>query len=300
MRAKTALLTAALTVVSTASFAQSSYNVVVEPVGQTIDSIIRAPIEYDENGVMKAQHFNADNLTDEEYQVILDEAARIRAYRDANGLNFESDYVSPEYIDATPQTYSLSSTPVESRDSNYQIELFAPETPTYSASTYAAPTTSYSTSSAKTHRVSKGETLYRISKLYGVSIADIQAENAMTNTTLSVGQTVRIPGAVVESAYNTSRPIYANSTNSASTAASTSYNTTRVVEPVPVWQSSGIETSIASEAVYGVLKKDTLYSISRRSCVSVKDIIARNGITNPNVLTPGQYLTLPAGHCLAR
>ncbi len=300
MRAKTALLTAALTVVSTASFAQSSYNVVVEPVGQTIDSIIRAPIEYDENGVMKAQHFNADNLTDEEYQVILDEAARIRAYRDANGLNFESDYVSPEYIDATPQTYSLSSAPVESRDSNYQIELFAPETPTYSASTYAAPTTSYSTSSAKTHRVSKGETLYRISKLYGVSIADIQAENAMTNTTLSVGQTVRIPGAVVESAYNTSRPIYANSTNSVSTAASTSYNTTRVVEPVPVWQSSGIETSIASEAVYGVLKKDTLYSISRRSCVSVKDIIARNGITNPNVLTPGQYLTLPAGHCLAR
>jgi len=300
MRAKTALLTAALTVVSTASFAQSSYNVVVEPVGQTIDSIIRAPIEYDENGVMKAQHFNADNLTDEEYQVILDEAARIRAYRDANGLNFESDYVSPEYIDATPQTYSLSSAPVESRDSNYQIELFAPETPTYSASTYAAPTTSYSTSPAKTHRVSKGETLYRISKLYGVSIADIQAENAMTNTTLSVGQTVRIPGAVVESAYNISRPIYANSTNSASTAASTSYNTNRVVEPVPVWQSSGIETSIASEAVYGVLKKDTLYSISRRSCVSVKDIIARNGITNPNVLTPGQYLTLPAGHCLAR
>ena len=59
MRATTLLLSAALTLCSTASFAQSSYNIVVEPVGQTIDSIIHAPIEYDENGVVKAQHFNA-------------------------------------------------------------------------------------------------------------------------------------------------------------------------------------------------------------------------------------------------
>lgn len=290
MRVKTALLTAVLAASSTASFAQSNYNVVVEPVTQTIDTIIQAPIEYDENGVMKAQHFNADNLTDEEYQVILDEAARIRAYRDANGLNFESDYVAPEYIDATPQTYSLGAAPVESRESNYQIELFAPEAPTYSASTYVTPAPTYAASPARTHKVSKGETLYRISKLYGVSIADIQAENGMSNTTLSVGQNVRIPGAVVESSHSVSQPIYASTTG----------RTTYVVEPVPVWQSPGIETSSGTEAVYGVLKKDTLYSISRRTCVSVKDIIARNDISNPNVLTPGQYLTLPAGHCLAR
>ena len=297
MRATTLLLSAALTLCSTASFAQSSYNIVVEPVGQTIDSIIHAPIEYDENGVVKAQHFNADNLTEEEYQAVLAEAARIRSYREANGLNFESDYITPEYI--TPdyvttdtQTYGNTVVPVVESDSSYQIELFAPETPSYSAST--AYTTSSTTSFAKTHTVSKGENLYRISKLYGVTVPAIQSENGMADTALSIGQQIRIPGVIVQSANTVAQPIYANST------ASTGYITNHVVEPVPVWNSAGIETSIATETVYGVLKKDTLSSISRLSCISVKDIIARNGITNPNLIKPGDYLTLPAGHCLSR
>jgi len=315
MRATTALLSAALTLCGTASFAQSSYNIVVEPVGQTIDTIIHAPIEYDDNGVVKAQHFNADNLTAEEYQAILDEADRIRAYRESNGLNFESEYVSPEYItpDTTTysstssttynaptystQTYETTTAPVADANSSYQIELFAPETPTYTAAapTYTAPT--YSTSSAKTHTVSKGETLYRISKLYNVSIPDIQAENGMSGTTLSVGQHIRIPGVIVESANTYAQPIYANTTSSTS---NTSYINNRVVEPTPVWRSSGIETTISSEATYAVLPKDTLYKISRFTCVGVKEIISRNGISNPNDLTPGQRLTLPAGHCLSR
>jgi len=303
MRASILLLSAALTLCGTASFAQSSYNVVVEPVSQAIDAIIHAPIEYDENGVVKAQHFNADNLTEEEYRAILDEAARIRSYRAANGLNFESEYVAPEYIESSTQSYGVTSTeivsaPVTEPSSNYQIELFAPEASTYTASTYSEPLysePSYSTSSAKTHTVSKGENLYRISKLYGVSVADIQAENSMSNTSLSVGQNLRIPGAFIQSANTVSQPVYANTTTTSS-----SYITNHVVEPVPVWNSQGIETSIATEKAYRVLKKDTLYSISRMTCVSVGEIIARNGITNPNHLTPGDRLTLPAGHCLKR
>jgi len=318
MRVTTALLSAALTLCSTASFAQSSYNIVVEPVGQTIDSIIHAPIEYDENGVVKAQHFNADNLTDEEYQAILAEAESIRAYRAANGLNFQSEYVAPEYIGTNTTTHSSStvSEPVETvvaadRDSSYQIELFAPETPTYSESTYtstasAAPTYAPATTGLRTHKVSKGETLYRISKLYGVSIADIQAENGMSDTTLSVGQRVNIPGVILHSDNTVSQPIYANTAPvtqpqpQVQTPRRSTNITRRVVEPAPVWTSSGIETSIASEAVYAVLPKDTLYSISRRTCVGVSDIISRNDISNPNTLQPGQRLTLPAGHCLSR
>jgi len=48
------------------------------------------------------------------------------------------------------------------------------------------------------------------------------------------------------------------------------------------------------------LPKDTLYKISRFTCVDVKDIISRNGISNPDDLSPGDMLTLPAGHCLTR
>lgn len=278
MRATTLLLTAALTLSSTTAFAQSSYNVVVEPVGQSIDAIINAPIEYDDNGVVKAQHFNADNLTEAEYQQILDEAARVRAYRDANGLNFEDQYVYPDpvattYVDSAP---------------SYQIELFAPETS--SASTPYTTTTS----SSKTHTVSKGDTLYNISKRYDTSVRSIQAENGISGTELSIGQRIRIPGVIVESINVVSQPIYA------SAPTRDGYVTRRIVEPAPFIETSRVDSVVSSEAIYAVLPKDTLYSISRRTCVGVNDIISRNGISNPNDLQPGQRITLPVGHCLSR
>lgn len=275
MRATTLLLTAALTLSGTAAFAQSSYNVVVEPVGQSIDSIINAPIEYDENGVVKAQHFNADDLTEEEYQALLDEADRIRAYRDANGLNFEDQYVYPE---------TKAATVVETAPS-YQVELFAPQTST-------APSTT--TSALKTHTVSKGDTLYNISKRYDTSVQSIQTENSLAGTALSIGQKIRIPGVIVESINTISQPIFV------SAPIQDGYVTRRIVQPAPVVEQVQIESVVATEAVYAVLPKDTLYSISRRTCVGVKDIIAKNDIANPNALTPGQRITLPVGHCLTR
>jgi len=166
MRAHHLLLSAALTLCGSAAFAQSNYNVVVEPVSQSIEAIINAPIEYDDNGVVRAQHFNADDLTDEEYRALLEEADRIRAYRDSNGYNFEDQYVYPE-------TVSSSSTGAVTSPS-YQIELFAPETNTQTST------------SAKMHTVSKGDTLYNISKRYATSVASIQSENGLSGTTRRV------------------------------------------------------------------------------------------------------------------
>jgi LysM repeat protein len=276
MRAHHLLLSAALTLCGSAAFAQSSYNVVVEPVSQSIDAIINAPIEYDDNGVVQAQHFNADDLTDEEYRALLEEADRIRTYRDSNGFNFEDQYVYPETVSST-----VSST-VSTTSPSYQIELFAPETNVETVS------------STKMHTVSKGDTLYNISKRYDTSVEAIQTENGMFGTTLSIGQRIRIPGMIVESINTVSRPIYA------AAPAQESYITRRVVEPAPVMDAPEIEYVSAAEAIYAVLPKDTLYSISRRTCVGVKEIIARNRISNPNALTPGQRITLPVGHCVSR
>ena len=276
MRAHHLLLSAALTLCGSAAFAQSSYNVVVEPVSQSIDAIINAPIEYDDNGVVQAQHFNADDLTDEEYRALLEEADRIRTYRDSNGFNFEDQYVYPETVSST-----VSST-VSTTSPSYQIELFAPEANVQTVS------------STKMHTVSKGDTLYNISKRYDTSVEAIQTENGMFGTTLSIGQRIRIPGMIVESINTVSRPIYA------AAPAQESYITRRVVEPAPVMDAPEIEYVSAAEAIYAVLPKDTLYSISRRTCVGVKEIIARNRISNPNALTPGQRITLPVGHCVSR
>lgn len=278
MRASTLLLTAALSLGGTASFAQSSYNVVVEPVEQSVDSIINAPIEYDENGVVKAQHFNADDLTEAQYQALLDEAERIKAYRNANGLNFDDQYVYPE---------TKTATVVETAPS-YQIELFAPQTSS-EASTATTMT------DVKTHTVSKGDTLYNISKRYDVSIPAIRTENGLTGNALSIGQRIRIPGVIVETVNTTvSQPVFA------SAPVQQGYVTRRVINPVPAEPTPEVQSADTSEAIYAVLPKDTLYSISRRTCVAVDSIISRNAIANPDSLKPGQRLTLPSGHCLYR
>ena len=277
MRATTLLLAAALTFSSTAAFAQSSYNIVVEPAGPTVDAIINAPLEYDENGVVQAQHFNADNLTEEEYQAILEEAERVRVYRDANGLNFESEYVYPDRVAApsavNPTTNFQEAAPL------YQIELFEPQA---------------STATVKTHTVSKGDTLYNISKRYDTTVQSIQAENGLSGTTLSIGQRIRIPGVIVESINSVAHPVFASS------PVQQGYVRRRVVEPTPTIRAPRVESAGATEAVYAVLPKDTLYSISRRTCVGVADIVSRNGLLDPNNLQPGQRITLPVGHCLTR
>ena len=279
MRATTLLLAAALTFSSTAAFAQSSYNIVVEPAGPTVDAIINAPLEYDENGVVQAQHFNADNLTEEEYQAILEEAERVRAYRDANGLNFESEYVYPNRVAAAPSAVGHT-TNYQEPAPLYQIELYEPQTTT--------------NTTAKTHLVSKGETLYSISKRYDTTVQSIQAENGLSGTTLSIGQRIRIPGVIVESINSVAHPVFASS------PVQQGYVRRRVVEPTPTIRAPRVESAGATEAVYAVLPKDTLYSISRRTCVGVADIVSRNGLLDPNNLQPGQRITLPVGHCLTR
>ncbi len=43
------------------------------------------------------------------------------------------------------------------------------------------------------HVVTQGETLWKISRIYGCQIQAIQAQNQLNNTTLQIGQTIKIP-----------------------------------------------------------------------------------------------------------
>lgn len=45
----------------------------------------------------------------------------------------------------------------------------------------------------KTHKLRNGDTLSKLSKMYGVSVADIKKANGMTNDNLRAGQTITIP-----------------------------------------------------------------------------------------------------------
>lgn len=244
---------------------------VVEPVAQDIQSVISAPITYSDTGVVKAQHFKQGDLSPAEYQALLEEADRVRAYQITN-----ENYTGISYA-ATQGAVTTS--PV---DSSYEIELFAEPVSSVPSMTYDEAASSISAPVAVAHTVIKGDTLYNISKRYAVTVSELKAANSLSNADIKLGQTLSIPSATTMISENTwVQPVTMASTSTPLTFAGNA-------QPI-VGQASGI---------YAVLPKDTLYSISRRACVKVADLISVNGISNPNSLQPGQRLTMPQGHCL--
>ena len=285
------LLAALATTIAVPAFAQDR-TIVVEPVADTI-ATINAPIEYNEQGVMKAQYFRAEDLTPEQLAALYAEADRVRGYQRANGV-----YVNPETA-APAESYSIEAAAPLATATTYGSTAYSAPAATYTSetvTTYAEPveielyapmeeTTTMQTTS--THTVAKGDTLYNISKRFGVSVTELQQANGISGSAISLGQTLTIPGATM--AMNTAIPALTY----ASTGTTDGYVTRTVVEPV-----QPIAATASTGTTYAVLPKDTLYAISRRTCVKVPELIAANGITDANALKPGQRLTIPAGSCL--
>lgn len=119
-----------------------------------------------------------------------------------------------------------------------------------------------SSSQETVHVVQPGENLYRISLRYSVSIAAIQQRNSIPNTNLIfVGQQLIIPG----------------------------------VGSTPAPQPQPQPEQPTGQTTYTVQRGDTLGSIARRFNTSYQAIAAANGITNPNLIYPGQQLVISGG-----
>jgi LysM repeat protein len=74
----------------------------------------------------------------------------------------------------------------------------APESP--SAPPSASPKSSSGSGAVKMHTVQKGETLYRISKMYSMTVDDLKALNGLSSNNVSLGQKLKVnPGAAVSS-----------------------------------------------------------------------------------------------------
>ncbi len=80
---------------------------------------------------------------------------------------------------------------------NYTPPAPAPAAPAYTppaAPAYtppAAPATNYGGTTS--HLVSKGDTLYNLSKRYGTSVAAIQSANGLSDSTIILGTSLNIP-----------------------------------------------------------------------------------------------------------
>lgn len=208
--------------------------------------------------------------------------ATTTTYESTNYVNDVQDY-------GTPITnIEIFDTPVESADTSFipaatQTMTYESPTATYTT-TYAAPIAQPVNTGVYTYSVQLGDTLYSIAKRNGLKVSDLMNANGLTSSALSAGQALTIPGAqTATSTYVEAVPQY----DSQIITASQSTNVVRTVQPLPS----------AGSSVYRVLPGDTLYSISRSTCASVTGIADASGITKDSILSPGQALTLPQGHC---
>jgi len=135
-----------------------------------------------------------------------------------------------------------------------------------------------------TYVVQPGENLFRIGLRFGISWRDLMVANGLQSTYIYPGEVLIIPtgGAVVA----------AQSSAPAAEAAQ-----------IPAAAPAQSEPSTASTAssVYIVQRGDTLNLIASRYQLTVSELMAANGLANPNLIYAGQALALPisTGHWLS-
>ena len=115
--------------------------------------------------------------------------------------------------------------------------------------------------SGSTHTVLAKETMYSISRLYGVSIEDIKQWNNLKDNSLSIGQTLII--------------------RKSSTT------------PSPVSSNSATQPNVSKTGIHTVAAKETMFSISRQYGINVQQLKDWNKLEG-NELSIGQQLVVTA------
>ncbi|HEX5521233.1 MAG TPA: LysM peptidoglycan-binding domain-containing protein, partial [Longimicrobiaceae bacterium] len=130
------------------------------------------------------------------------------------------------------------------------------------------------------HRIEPGETLWGLARRYDVSVAELQAANAMKgSSTIVPGRTLRVPRAETVVAAAEAEPAKAAAKGGGGQGKSASTErreAARKAEPVRHTVQSG----------------ETLWGLARRYGSTIDAIRAANGMQS-GVIRPGQTLTIP-------
>lgn len=151
----------------------------------------------------------------------------------------------------------------------------------------------------QTYIVQSGDTLYGISKQFGVSVEEIKAENNLSSDFLTVGRVLLIPTIETTSLYVVKRgdTLYSIASRynvsvseiiDINDLSSTVLNIGQQLR-IPINSSGSDNTNYVS---YTVKSGDTLYSIASKYNVSVNDIKDINNLSSNN-LSIGQQLKIP-------
>ena len=148
---------AALALLATAATAATA-----QTVGITEEPVV-LPLEYTEDGIVRAQFISPGDVTPEQYRSLLREAEKVRAFR-------------------------AHSAPAAASGTSAGTTVAAP----------AAPLVTYTTdvTTSRTHVVTKGDTLYNLGRRFGTTPAAIADANGLDGTAIRLGQTLLIPATV--------------------------------------------------------------------------------------------------------
>jgi LysM repeat protein len=128
-----------------------------------------------------------------------------------------------------------------------------------------------------THKVTSGQTLYSISRQYGVSVAELTKLNPSAKSGLRAGQVLKVPGKPAASVVVPEKPV-------AAPAAKT--------EPASVSKPASPEN--AGAKTHKVAPKQTLLGIANRYKVTMAEIRKWNNLKSDK-LKPGQVLIVSGG-----
>ena len=130
--------------------------------------------------------------------------------------------------------------------------------------------------------VTRGDTLYGLSRRHGVSIAALKAANGLRTAMIRPGQKLRLPGSGADSRF-------AASPSGGALAAKRQ----RQARLAPA--SAGAVYAGGSNAggSYKVRLGDSVYRIAREHGLKSRDLLAANPGINPRRLRPGQMLRIP-------
>ena len=148
------------------------------------------------------------------------------------------------------------------------------------------------------HKVVAGETLYSLSRKYGISVSEITKLNPEVKAGLKVGQTLRFPdnatsvaapAATPKQATPAAKPVAEKPAAPAAKTAVEKPVAEAPVKPAPVADLP----EAAGRKVHKVEPKQTLYSVAVKNGVTMADIRKWNNLKEDK-LTPGQQLIVSA------